>query len=487
MSKPNVRARTAAPSNSAFPPSELPPRERAAHERWLMEVTQVPTVAGREWRVVNWIREWAGDRPGLMVTEDRAGNLVISARPPARRLARAAARRPIYITAHLDHPGFVVERVIGPGTIELAFRGGVADEYFPGARVAIHAWGPEDGRPARAISATITDEGRGVSATTPDGSRLFKTYIAEIDESPGAWPEPDIRVGDVATWALPPAEIDDAGIVHTHACDDLAAVAAALGAFDTLLRARVGGVPGVEDVRLLFTRSEEIGFTGAIAACKLKTVPRNARVVALENSRSFADSPIGGGPIVRVGDRLTVFSPGLTAACAKRAEEIAGHAPSPTATQKSAHTATGLKWQRKLMAGGACEATVYCAYGHEATCLCLPLGNYHNMGCLQEVQDKTYDHQRLGPPRVAREFIALSDYHGLIDLLVAIGLSLPEQDPVIERIEKLYQKHAFVLDEGQLAPPPRGRGPGGGPKVRTTTAKPTKRKRPARRAKVPRR
>ena len=60
-------------------------------------------------------------------------------------------------------------------------------------------------------------------------------------------------------------------------------------------------------VALLFTRSEEIGFIGAIGAAREGTVPKGARLVCLENSRSFPhDSPIGAGPIVRVGDRLSV-------------------------------------------------------------------------------------------------------------------------------------------------------------------------------------
>src|SRR5690606_32879761 len=161
---------------------------------------------------------------------------------------------------------------------------------------------------------------------------------------------------------------------------------------------------------------------------------------------------------VRVGDRLTVFHPGLTAACAKRAEEISGHAATARATERTADAQRGMRWQRKLMAGGACEATVYCAYGYEATCLCLPLGNYHNMADLQAVQDRTYDRARLGPPRVAREFISVEDYHGLVDLLVAIGLDLPAQDPVVTRIERLYERHAFVLEEGGAGLSGRARG-----------------------------
>ena len=98
-------------------------------------------------------------------------------------------------------------------------------------------------------------------------------------------------------------------------------------------------------------------------------MPRGSRVIALENSRSFPDSPIGGGPIVRVGDRLSIFTPWLTNACAKRAEELAGAPAQPTASQTAASAAGKMRWQRKLMAGGACEASVFCAYGYDATCL----------------------------------------------------------------------------------------------------------------------
>lgn len=446
-------------NGQAHPVEPLPPRDRALHRDWLLEITQIPTVAGREWRVVEWIRAWTSARPSLRLVEDRAGNLVIQPRRPWKKgprtgagkrgsAARTAARveAPIFITAHLDHPAFIVHRIIGPGTVELAFRGGVNKDYFEDARVTIHAGGPDlSTRPERRAEATLSGPGPGIVSET--GEQLFETYIAEIDGDE----EIDLRIGDAATWSLPRAVVDADGIVKTHACDDLSAVAAALSAYDTMLRSvEQGG--RMQDVRLLFTRSEEIGFTGAIAACKLKTMPRGSRVIALENSRSFAESPIGGGPIVRVGDRLTIFTPQLTAACAKRAEQIAGHAAAPMATQKSADVSRGMRWQRKLMAGGACEATVYCAYGYDATCLCLPLGNYHNMTNLQEVQDGTYDRARLGPPRIGPEYISIDDYHGLVDLLVAIGMELPTTNPVVERIEKLYAKHAFVLDEGRTKP-----------------------------------
>ncbi len=394
---------------------------RARHHQWLTELTSIPTAAGREGRVVEWIEGWTRERPGLGLTRDRAGNLVI-----ARRGGDAPrAEAPVFLTAHLDHPAFVVERVIGPGTIQCAFRGGVMEPYFDGARIAVHARG--GGRAA----------GR-IVGKPEGGGAPFKAYLAEVES------DHDILPGDVATWDLPPAEIRG-GVLHAPACDDLAAVAAALASFDVLTcegLPRQSNNAGPEaDVRLLFTRAEEVGFIGAIAACRERTMPVGSRVLALENSRAFDESPIGGGPIVRVGDRMSVFSPALTGAVAAVAERIAG-GPQPKATQKLSE-APAWKWQRKLMPGGACEATVFCAAGYEATCLCLPLGNYHNMGDLAAVQAGT----NTAPPRVAPEFISIADFDGLVDLLVECGRSLPGAAPIGPRLERLWAEGSFVLDE----------------------------------------
>ena len=449
--QPGVRSSAALSSSPPAPPT--PPgataHEREAQTRVLLEVTQIPTAAGKEQRAVEYIRRWVAARPSLRLSEDAAGNLVVA----PRKRWRVGARPPVFITAHLDHPAFVVESVIAPGTLEVSFRGGVMDDYFEGARIVVHPEGGASGRDA-AIGATLS--GASTSPATPMG----KLYIAELDDAPGV---SSVRIGDVATWALPPAEVrkgaaGEPATVHTLACDDLSAVAAALCAMDRLLALANDPAtrPG-EDVRLLFTRAEEIGFIGAIAACKLGTMPPDARVVALENSRSFADSPIGAGPIVRVGDRLSIFDPRLTDACAQRAEHLAGAPATPRASQKAGDVRPSMPWQRKLMAGGACEASVYCAYGYSATCLCLPLGNYHNMSDLASVQDGTYDRAALGPPRVGREFIGLQDYFGLIDLLVAIGQSLPlpgKGSAKVARFESLLASRQDVLGRPILSAAP---------------------------------
>ncbi|MEC9372604.1 MAG: M20/M25/M40 family metallo-hydrolase, partial [Planctomycetota bacterium] len=324
------------------------------HLGWLTELTSIPTGAGREHRVIAWIERWTAERADLALTRDSSGNITITQR---RFLSTPSPTPPIYFTAHLDHPAFVIERIIAPRTIEAAFRGGVLPPYFENARVAVHT-------SAGPVRATITDS----RAADP-----FRLCTIDLDDGP----EP--AVGDLCTWDLPPSTISD-GILRAPACDDLAAAASALAALDELRRR-----PDSDDVRILFTLAEEVGFVGAIAACKLSTMPSGARVIALENSRAFADSPIGAGPIVRVGDRMTTFNPALTAAIARLAEKLAG-VPDRKVGDATPPPTPAFKWQRKLMPGGACEATAYSAWGYEATCLCLPLGAYHNMGDLDRVQ-----------------------------------------------------------------------------------------------------
>lgn len=384
--------------------------ERSQHERWLLELTSIPTAAGREHRVVQWIESWVGERADLRLRRDAAGNLMVE------RADRApASPSPICITAHLDHPAFVVEELLGPTTIRAGFRGGVLTPYFERARVVFFA----ESRGDAPVRATV------ISTTAKEP---YRQCTLELD--PGFTADgTGLVIGDVGRWDLPDPVIED-GLVKTHACDDLAAAAATFAAIDTLR-----SDPSAAHVSLLLTRAEEIGFVGAIAACKLGTMPRNARVLALENSRSFPhDSPIGAGPIVRVGDRISTFSPSLTAAVAKAAEALA---------KRREKSGSPFSWQRKLMPGGACEASAYQAYGYDATCICLPLGNYHNMADLTRVQGGEPD--AVQNAVADREFIAAADYHGLVDLLVACAAGLSDAEPLTVMMEKLYAERSFIL------------------------------------------
>lgn len=213
------------------------------------------------------------------------------------------------------------------------------------------------------------------------------------------------------------------GRLRTDACDDLAAVCAALVAYDSIRRRK-----GTEHVGLLFTVAEEVGFIGAIDAAKNGIIPKGARLICLENSRSFAESPIGGGAIVRVGDRMSIFDGELT----NRISDLC---------LAEGQRDPEFRWQRRLMPGGACEATAFGTYGHQSTCLCLPLGNYHNMSEIDAV--------RAGerPAKVRREEIALADFHSLVRMLVLIASRLdePAASPR-ERLDALHERHRHVLE-----------------------------------------
>lgn len=370
------------------------PDRMADHERWLVELTDIPTAAGCEHRVIAWIEAWAAER-GLTVVPDSHGNLMIQG-------TEGTDGPPIVFQGHLDHPAFVVEDRAEDGSLDLTFRGGVRDPYFVGGRIMM--LGADGQRHAATLTAS--------EALEP-----LRRCRAEMDD-----PAADVPPGSIGVWDLEPAAIRD-GVLHAQAVDDLAGVAAALAAVDAC---RHRGT--TRDVRLFLTRAEEVGFVGTIAACESGSLPTDVDLVTLETSRSFADSPVGAGPIVRVGDRVSTFDPGLTA--------LAGEVATAVAKEHD-----DFKWQRKLMSGGACEATMFVRSGYRATCLCLPLGNYHNMGELDRVE-------RESPERatVAREFIAVRDFHGLVRLLVGMAEAPAGDDPVRERLLKRFARLRWVLE-----------------------------------------
>jgi endoglucanase len=93
------------------------------------------------------------------------------------------------------------------------------------------------------------------------------------------------------------------------------------------------------------------------------------------------------------------------------------------------------------MPGGTCEATTFSSFGYQSTCLCLPLGNYHNMTEIDEVAAGKR------PAKVGPEFISLDDYHGLIEMLLVCTLQLDSAKVVSlrDRMNELYKKHGAVL------------------------------------------
>ena len=364
---------------------ERPAPRREKEADWLEALLRIPTVPFREERVVEWIERLA-DARGWRRRRDGAGNI---------RLDHGPGRPDWFFVAHMDHPGFVVVSQRGR-SIAAQFRGSVHDEFFPGARVCFFT--PQGEVRAR------------VRSVAPDPRSPFR--LCRLERLSGGAVPPD----SVGMWDFP-AVRRRGRTIAARGCDDTAGVAAALYAFD-----RAGGERhAARKVAVLLTRGEEAGFAGALWAAAHGTIPRRTSVVSIEASKTHAEAPLGGGAVIRVGDRRSVFDPGLTAQLWSAAEMVA--------------SSSDRRFRRQLMAGGTCEATVFQAFGYRAAAVCLPLGAYHNMG----------EKGRLAP-----EWIHLDDFDGLVDLLAEIVRHppRPRHDPAERRAYErlLRSRRKYLLD-----------------------------------------
>ena len=215
-------------------------------------------------------------------------------------------------------------------------------------------------------------------------------------------------------WDLPEPAIRGSR-VYARDCDDIAGVAGILCMMDVLCRRR-----SQTEVYCVFTRAEEVGFAGCLSACAARTLPKRCAVVGIECSSMLAGAAQGAGPILRVGDRMSVFSPALGHYCRAVAERLAARDD-------------GFSYQRKLMDGGACESTAYCAAGYEATGICLALGNYHNMD--------------VGKKRIGPEHIHLGDFANMVSWFVGLATTRRPFDPrggatdpkLLEKLRRRYE------------------------------------------------
>ena len=239
------------------------------------------------------------------------------------RYSRGHIRPRYAFSVHMDHPGWVQKPGAAAG--EMTFLGGVKKEYL--------------------------DRG------------MVQSF------------------GDFGMWNLPAFDVKDDKI-YGRACDDLIGCAAMIAMLSDLGDANV-----LTTVVVFFTRAEEVGFLGAIHLAKSRHIPKNIILLSIETSAEKPPARMGDGPIIRVGDRSSIFDPEVTLQLTQLARKF-----------KIPH-------QRCLMSGGTCEATAYQNFGVRTGALCIALANYHN--CAQSIQ-------------IVREFVSYSDFVNLIALCVAI-------------------------------------------------------------------
>lgn len=377
----------------------------------LRHILDLPTAPFAERQVIAYIREFVAARPALRMGTDPYGNLLVKYTPARRRKKKGG--RPILFSAHMDHPGFRAAGMLDSKHVRAEWRGWVQARYFKDARIRFFVDGqwvpavieqviphPSGKGPRRATSSA-----RSVGADSPP--------MAVIAKAKGVVP-----AGSLGMWDLPDAVIRN-DCIHARGCDDTAGVAAIICTLDAICR-RGAPVP----CYACFTRAEEVGFAGALAAVSVGTLPRDALVVAVECSRALPSAAIGDGPVLRVGDKASIFTPAVTAYCQVAAEQLA-------VADRS------FRFQRKLMDGGTCESTAYCHYGYDATGICLPLLNYHNMDTQSE--------------RIAPEAVGVDDFLNLVNWFIVLA-GLPAKvkfdgghPGLTKRLDALLKQHRSLL------------------------------------------
>jgi endoglucanase len=328
----------------------------------------------------------------LGLRRDRFGNLYVS--------YRKGKAEPIAFTAHMDHPGF--EILEGGTRAGAVFLGGVGADPMRGAAVRCY---PEGGRRDPEAPPPEPVRGRIVRVTekaVPGAKRPQLQLALEM--------EAEVARGDFGIFDLVDCDLGEE-ILRARALDNLLSCVLILATLASLERRGV-----TADVVGVFTRAEEVGFVGAGGVLRSLHLGSRRPLVVLETSKEMAPIRMGGGPVLRVGDRMTCFDPVMDLWLAARAASLAEHEPD-------------FAYQRALMTGGACEASLYMLHGRQVGAIALALGNYHNM---------TPD-GALGP-----EYVSVRDFEQTLLLLEHLAAEPPddgirearraELDAVFERL-----------------------------------------------------
>jgi putative aminopeptidase FrvX len=288
---------------------------------------ECPTAPFHEHAVAAKICERLTALPHVRIELDAFGNVIATYRR-GRALTRFA------FAAHMDHPGWVRDSA------------------------AVRAAAPR--------------------APVQDGMRFLGGVPADWFHNV----KPRRNYGKFAMWDLPECEVRE-GRIFSRACDDLTGCAAIVAMMEEL--EACGDECGCIG---LFSRAEEVGFLGALRLASSGRIPKSATVISLEASAERPPAVIGNGPILRVGDRTSVFDSQATALLATVAADAR------------------ITVQRCLMPGGTCEATVYQLYGYRTAGLAVALGNYHNCGPEYQIEP---------------EFVSTNDLLALARLCTAIA------------------------------------------------------------------
>jgi endoglucanase len=289
--------------------------------------------------------QWVSDEIQLILTEnkipyfiDRFGNIIAG----AKNSKQTKGSRLVFM-AHMDHPGFHVNSLQAHdkgSKIKATFWGGAPFDKMKGARVRIY----DPVKPGFSAVGIITDveppqknkRGRSIKIETPTPLKLSKTAFGAFD-----YPGFNFRGNRLSA----------------RVCDDLTGVVIALGA---LIENKKSNALAV------FTRAEEVGFIGCWSSINKSQWDKKNIFISLEASLNLPGARLGKGPVIRMGDRSTMFNSPTIRFMENLALEL----------KKKDST---FNYQKRILDGGSCEATALGLFEYAAAGISVPLFNYHNM------------------------------------------------------------------------------------------------------------
>lgn len=356
--------------------------------RLLERILPLPTAPFHEHFISAFIRDECVAL-GLDSELDPYGNIIVRQGPQGEA--------PVAWVAHMDHPGFEIVSA-GKGRAEALWFGGVDPEYFVGSGVAVY----------EKDSGSLRAKGRIEWVSTNPQGRVEEMTI-KIDGT--------VNAGDFGTWDLVPYS-RRGKIITTKGADDLVGCAIMLAALAEAKKSSLEvGVLGI------FTRAEEVGFIGTLGIMESGILPPTTRIISIETSKALSGIRLGGGPVIRLGDRTSMFNHRMVLFMDYVAREL----------QKKDEE---FVYQRRVMDGGTCEATPFQLNGYAAGGLAIPLRNYHNQG-------------RKG---IMPEGIHLRDAEGGLLLLLDMLARAGETETPIEEIRHRWKK-GWARFNGRLQNP----------------------------------
>jgi len=395
------------------------------HPELLTSILSKPAAPFRETHVFHHLTEIL-TRNKVPHFTDPVGNIVVgaSSKKEYSKLVKLKTTEPLRIfIAHMDHPGFHGSNWRSETELEFKWHGGSPTQHLVGAKVWI-ASAQEVLESATVQSAELLPSGHAIQAgvVTFDSPDVSKKY-PKADQIYGGFHFREF------IW-------QEGELVYSKAADDLvgcfAITAMAIDYFADK-KNRKKPVPFIG----LLTRAEEVGFIGAIGHFELgwlKPAKRPILGVSLETSRALPGAEIGKGPVVRLGDKYTVFDSGSLRIFTELAQEILPG-----------------RHQRRVMDGGTCEGTAATVYGIPCVAISVPLGNYHN----QSFEGGPDSRGSLGP---APEFVHVGDIAGLQELCkVLLRPKLSWNQPWAARrkdFKTQLKKYQPLLKAGMKFPKP---------------------------------